>query len=111
MNHVRISINVSSVPVAGDDVFNLSCDIVVPPNFVESLSSVRWIYDLQASQDVTSENNDATLVPIFRNGNIFVSVLTLYPVKTTDARQYYCQATINVFSYIDRTNRDSNVQS
>ena len=110
LNHVDISINIPSVPVAGD-VFNLSCVIVVPPNFVENLTSVRWTYDLQASQDVTSKNNNATLVPVVRNGNIFTSVLKLDPVKTTDARQYYCQAIINVFSYVDRTNRDLTVQS
>ena len=60
---------------------------------------------------MTSENNDATLVHVVRNGNVFTSVLTLDPVKTTDARQYYCQATIIVFSYVDRTNRDLTVQS
>ncbi|XP_019851148.1 PREDICTED: hemicentin-1-like [Amphimedon queenslandica] len=109
INHVDISINIPSVPVSGD-VFNLSCVIVVPPNFVENFTSVRWTYDLEASQDVTSENNDATLVPVVRNGNIFTSVLTLDPVKTTDARQYYCQATILVFGIVDRTNRDLTVQ-
>ena len=60
---------------------------------------------------MTSENNDATLVPVVRNGNIFTSVLTLDPVKTTDARQYYCQASILVFNTVDRTVRDLNVQS
>ncbi|XP_019851150.1 PREDICTED: mucin-3A-like [Amphimedon queenslandica] len=109
INHVDISINIPSVPVAGD-LFNLSCVIVVPPNFVENLTSVRWTYDLEASQDVTSENDDATLVPVVRNGNIFTSVLTLDPVKTTDARQYYCQATILVFGTVDRTNRDLTVK-
>uniref|UniRef100_A0A1X7SHC5 Ig-like domain-containing protein n=1 Tax=Amphimedon queenslandica TaxID=400682 RepID=A0A1X7SHC5_AMPQE len=109
INHVDISINIPSVPVAGD-VFNLSCVIVVPPNFVENLTSVRWTYDLQAFQDVTSENNDARLVPVVRNGNIFTSVLRLDPVKTTDARRYYCQATFQVFGTVDRTNRDLTVQ-
>uniref|UniRef100_A0A1X7UP85 Uncharacterized protein n=1 Tax=Amphimedon queenslandica TaxID=400682 RepID=A0A1X7UP85_AMPQE len=109
INHVDISINIPSVPVA-DDVFNLSCVIVVPPNFVENLSSVRWTYDLEASQDVIIINNDATLVPVVRNGNIFTSVLTFDPVKTTDARQYYCQATFLVFGTVDRTNRDLTVQ-
>ncbi|XP_019851644.1 PREDICTED: uncharacterized protein LOC105312652, partial [Amphimedon queenslandica] len=109
INHVDISINISSVPVAGD-VFNLSCVIVVPPNFVEDLTTVRWTYNLEVSQFVTSENNDATLVPVVRNGSIFTSVLTLDPVKATDARQYYCQATILVFGTVDRTNRDLTVQ-
>ena len=60
---------------------------------------------------MTSENNDATLVPVLRNGNIFTSVLTLDPVKTTDARRYYCQAAIVVFGTVDRTNKDFIVQS
>ena len=110
INHVDISINIPSVPVAGD-VFNLSCVIVVPPNFVENLTSVRWTYDLEASQDVTSENNDATLVPVVRNGNIFTSVLTLDPVKTTDARQYYCRASFTIFNIVDRIDRFLTVQS
>ncbi|XP_019853966.1 PREDICTED: neural cell adhesion molecule L1-like [Amphimedon queenslandica] len=109
INHVDISICIPSVPVAGD-LFNLSCVIVVPPNFVKSLTSVRWTCDLEASQDVTSENNDATLVPVVRNGNIFTSVLMLDPVKTTDARRYYCQATILVFGSVDRTDKDISVQ-
>ena len=110
INHVDISINIPPVPVAGG-VFNLSCVIVVPPNFVEDLTSVRWTYDLEASQDATSENNDATLVPVVRNGNIFTSVLTLDPVKTTDARGFYCQVTFLVFGIVDRTNKYLTVQS
>ena len=110
VNHVDLSINIPSVPVAGD-TFNLSCVIAVPPNFVENITSVRWTYDLGISQDVTSENNDATLVPVFKNGHIFTSVLTLDPVKTIDARHYYCQVTILVFGTVDRTNRDLRVKS
>ena len=109
-NHIDISISIPFVPVAGN-TFNVSCVIAVPPNFVENVTSVRWTYDLAASRDVTSENNDATLVPVVRNGNIFTSVLTLNPVKTTDARQYYCQATIYAFSYVDRASRELVVQS
>ena len=110
INHVDISISIPSVPVAGD-VVNLSCVIVVPPNFVENVTSIIWNYDLAASQDVTSENSDATLVPVVRNGNIFTSVLTLDPVKTIDARRYYCQAAFIVFGTVDRTNEDLVVQS
>ena len=110
INHVDISISIPSVPVAGD-VVNLFCVIVVPPNFVENVTSIIWTYDLAASRDVTSENNDATLVPFVRNGNIFTSVLTLDPVKTIDARHYYCQVTILVFFIVDRTNRDLTVKS
>ena len=46
-----------------------------------------------------------------RNGDTFTSVLTLNPVKTNDARRYYCQAVINVFATVDRTDRYLTVQS
>ena len=56
-------------------------------------------------------NNDASVGPIMRNGDTFTSVLTLNPLKTNDARRYYCQAVINVFNTVDRTNRYLTVQS
>ena len=60
---------------------------------------------------MTAINSDASVGSIMRNGDIFTSVLTLNPVKTTDARRYYCQAAIDVFATVDRTNRDLTVQS
>ena len=110
INHVDINIIIPSVPVAGQ-VFSLTCRVDVPDRFAEYLTSIRWTYDLGASQDVTASNSDASVGPIMRNGDTFTSVLTLNPVKTNDARRYYCHATINVFATVDRTNRDLTVQS
>ena len=92
-------------------MFSLTCRVDVPDRFAENLTSIRWTYDLGASQDVTASNSNASVGPIIRNGDSFTSVLTLNPVKTNDARRYYCHATINVFGIIDRTNRDLTVQS
>ena len=60
---------------------------------------------------MTASNSDASVGPIMRNGDTFTSVLTLNPVKTNDARRYYCQATINVFATVDRTDRHLTIQS
>ena len=60
---------------------------------------------------MTASNSDASVGPIMRNGDTFTSVLTLNPVKTNNARRYYCTATIDVFATVDRTNRDLTVQS
>ena len=60
---------------------------------------------------MTAINNDASVGAIIRNGDAFTSVLTLNPVKTTDARRYYCQAMIYVFFTVDRTSRNLTVQS
>ena len=110
INHFDINIVIPSVPVAGQ-AFNLTCRVDVPNRFVENITGIRWTYDLGASQDVTASNSDASVGPLTRNGDAFTSVLTLNPVKTNDARRYYCQATINVFATVDRTSRDMTVQS
>ena len=60
---------------------------------------------------MTASNSDASVCPVMRNGDTFISVLTLNPVKTNDARRYYCHATINVFATVDRTDRYLTVQS
>ena len=109
-DHVTVDIIIPAIPVAGDE-FSLTCQIVLPPNFVENVTLVRWTYDLEASQDVTTGNNDASVAPFVKNGNTFTSVLTLHLVKTTDARNYYCHTSVTVFSVVDRTNRDLTVQS
>ena len=83
----------------------------MPPNSVENVTLVRWTYDLEASRDVTADNPDASVAPFVKNGNTFTSVLKLHLVKTSDARQYYCHASIAVFGVVDRTNRELTVQS
>ena len=108
--HVQINIIIPSVPVAGDE-FRLTCQIIAPPNFVENLTGVRWTYDLGASRDVIDGNNDASIAPIIKDRNIFTSVLTLDPVKTSDATSYYCQATIDPFGYNDNAMSSLTVQS
>ena len=108
--HVQINIIIPSVPVAGDE-FRLTCQIIAPPNFVENLTSVRWTYDLGASRDVIAENNDASVAPIARDKNLFTSVLTLDPVKTNDARQYYCQVANVLFGFNENAMSSLTVQS
>ena len=92
-------------------MFNITCRVDVPDRFAEDFTSIRWSYDLGASQDVTASNRDASVGPIIRNGDTFISVLTLNPVKTNDARGYYCHAAINVFATGDRTSRHFTIQS
>ena len=58
-----------------------------------------------------AENNDASVAPIAKNRNIFTSVLTLDPVKTNDAKQYYCQVTIILFWFNEIAMSGLTVQS
>lgn len=110
VNHVDIDILIPFVPIAGD-VFSFTCRIGVPDRFVENITSIKWTYDLGSSHDVTGGNSNATVTPFTRVGGTFYSILTLNPVRTTDARPYYCHATILIFGTVDRTNRDLTVQS
>ena len=110
IDHIAVDIIIPSVPVAGD-MFNLTCVVVLPPNFVENITSIRWTYDLEASRDVTDGNNDASVAPTIRNQNILTSILTLNPVKTSDATDYYCRLTIVLFDIVDRTNMQLTVKS
>ena len=109
IDHIAVDIIIPSVPVAGD-MFNLTCVVVLPPNFVEDITSIRWTYDLGASQDVNASNNDAS-VALVRNQNILTSILTLNPVKTSDARDYYCRLTIDEFDISDRMDMQLTVKS
>ena len=56
-------------------------------------------------------NNDASVAPIAKNRNIFTSVLTLDPVKTSDATNYYCQVTNVLFGFNENAMSSLTVQS
>ena len=109
-DHVAVDIIIPAIPVAGDGL-SLTCRIVLPPNSVENVTIVRWTYDLGASQNVIDGNPDVSVAPFLKNGNTFTSDLTLHLLKTSDARQYYCHASIAVFGVVDRTDRYLTVQS
>ena len=105
-----IEIIIPSVLVAGDQ-FNLTCSITVPERLTHNLTIVRWTYDLSGTMEVTEVNRNATVRPTVRNGNTFFNNLTLNPVVTSDAREYYCFATFTSLDTADRTNRPLTVKS
>ena len=95
-----------TIPTAGDQ-FTMTCNISIPERLSHDLTrlAVIWSYDQFGLQRVDS---DATTN---RTGNLIVSTLTLYPVKTSDDRRYYCSVMFNDLGVDDHVFRDLNVES
>ena len=99
-----------TIPTAGDK-FSMTCNIRIPERLVHEPNSIIWSYDVAGEQRVDVNNSDATIGNATRIGNLFLSTLTLNPVKTSDGRRYYCSSIFNNLGVIDHTYRELNVQS
>ena len=92
------------------EVATLSCTIVPPDRFVLNLNTILWAYDAAGTMRIEMNNPDATLGPLVKesNGN-FSRNLILDPVKTSDARRYFCDYAVGVVN--DDAFADLTVQS
>ena len=97
------------VPTTGE-MATLLCSIIPPDRFVLQLTTILWSYDMMGTKRVDIINADATLGPLVEdhNGN-YSRNITLDPVKTSDARRYYCSYAIGVIS--DENFTDLTIQS
>ena len=88
---IVLALDIPSVPTAGDQ-FNVTCSATVPERLVDSHSPGTFAisYNSGGQQKVSVNNPDATQTEVLRDGNVFSKVLTIDPVKTSDARRYYC---------------------
>ena len=77
------------IPTAGDE-FNFTCTATVPERLVHEPTGFTISYDFSGSIIVADDNTDATQSSITRNGNVFSRDITLNPVKTSDATEYFC---------------------
>ena len=86
-----INIDFPSIPTAGDE-FSFTCRATVPERLVNvpSESDFTISYNAAGNMIVAEDNPDATQSSLMRNGNIFSRDITLNPVKTSDARNYFC---------------------
>ena len=101
-SHVNIAMATPTPPPVVGESVNLTCTTTLPERLTAEPTSVRWTYDLGASQDVTKLNKNSSVAPLARDGNMFISILTIESVKTTDASDYYCHVTVNAFNAIER---------
>ena len=95
-DNFRVVFNIPSAPTAGE-VATLLCIVVPPDRFVLNLTTILWAYDAVGTQRVEVINPDATLGPLVKesNGN-FSRTITLDPLKTSDARRYFCDYAVGV---------------
>ena len=89
-------VDIPSVPTAGEAVA-LLCTVVPPDRFVLNLDTILWAYDAAGTMRIEMVNPDATLGPLVsETGGNFSRNITLDPVKTSDARRYFCDYAIDV---------------
>ena len=89
---ITVSISFSSTPTAGDQL-NLTCSATVPEKLVERHTPAGIVisYDILGQNIVTEDNPDATQFNVTRVDNVFSRIVTINPVKTSDAKEYFCQ--------------------
>ena len=80
------------MPIATGDQLNVTCSATVPERLIHSPSSFNISFDGGLVAEV---NPNATQSAVSRNGNIFSRIVTIDPVTTSDAGEYYCNVTFN----------------
>ena len=88
---ITVSIIFSSTPTAGD-LLNLTCSATVPERLVERhRPGIVISYDNSGQNVVSDDNPDATQSNVTRVDNVFSRIVTINAVKTSDAREYFCE--------------------
>ena len=105
-----INIDFPSIPTAGDE-FNFTCRATVPERLVHVPSDFTISYDFVGNMEVADDNSDATQSSVMRNGNVFSRDITLNPVKTSDATNYFCIVVFEDLGTITNNNRMLSVTS
>ena len=108
-DNFKIVLDIPSAPTAGE-VAILSCNIVPPDRFVLNLDSILWAYDAAGTMRIEMVNPNAALGPLVSEaGGNFSRNITLDPVKTSDAKRYFCDYAVGVINTSDFS--DLTVQS
>ena len=94
--NVMINIDFPSIPTAGDE-FIFTCRATVPERLVHVPSGFSISYNFAGNMRVADDNSDATESSLMSNGNVFSRDITLNPVKTSDATNYFCIVEFEVF--------------
>ena len=88
-SNVNVSITTSTVPTAGDRL-SLTCTATVPERLVYTPLTFVISYDPDGEDVVIESNLDATQSVVSQDSLAFSRVVTIDPVKTSDAVKYYC---------------------
>ena len=88
--NIMINLDFPSLPTAGDE-FSFTCRATVPERLVHEPTGFTISYDFSGKFVVADNNPDATQSLVIRNGNVFSRDISLNPVKTSDATEYFCE--------------------
>ena len=105
-----INIDFPSIPTAGDQ-FNFTCRATVPERLVHVPTGFIISYDLAGNMKVVDDNSDVTQSSLMSNGNVFSRDITLNPVKTSEAANYFCIVVFQDFGTSTHNNRMLSVTS
>ena len=110
---ITVSISFSSTPTDGD-LLNLTCSASVPERLVEGHKPAGIVISYNnLGQDVVAEDNpDATQSNVTRVNNVFSKIVTINPLKTSDAREYFCEVSFGApFNVESDESRELSVHS
>ncbi len=90
----------------------MTCSATVPERLIYSPSAFNISFDSGSQMVVAEDSPDAIQSDVSTNGNIFSRVVTINPVKTSDARRYHCIVLFDIPStVIAITNEDLQLYS
>ncbi len=90
----------------------MTCIATVPERLIHSPSAFNISYDSGSQMLIAEDNPDAIQSDVSTDGNIFSRVVTINPVKTSDARRYHCIVLFDMPSIVIAiTNADHEVFS
>ena len=110
--NVMVNIDFPSIPTAGDE-FSFTCRATVPERLVPTPSESEFTisYNFAGNIIVADNNPDAAQSSVMRNGSVISRDITLNPVKTSDARNYFCIVVFESLFVIAINNRMLRVTS
>ena len=73
----------------------MTCSAIVPERLIHWPSSFVISYDGGSQSIVAEDNPNASQSDVSRDDNIFSRIVTIDPVKTSDARRYFCNVTFD----------------
>ena len=77
----------------------MTCSATAPERLIHS-PLIVISYDGSQQEIVAEDNPNATQSAVSVDGNIFSRIVTIDPVKTSDARRYFCIVTFDNYRFV-----------
>ena len=95
LSDININLLIPGTPATGNS-FTITCKITVPDDRLSRLPTVFWYPDSSTSTPFNGQGEKVVENKMFgdpvKNKSHVTATLVFSPLKTSDARQYYCAA-------------------